>query len=90
MEKLKVVLDWFPNTNHIGFLIAQKRGWFAEAGLDYTAALPHLVYQTACGVAREALELVRTGGLVSAGALSPQYHRLSQAERERMEREKKL
>ena len=34
MEKLKVVLDWFPNTNHIGFLIAQKRGWFAEAGLD--------------------------------------------------------
>lgn len=34
MEKLKVVLDWFPNTNHTGFLLAQKRGWFAEAGLD--------------------------------------------------------
>ena len=34
MEKLKVVLDWFPNTNHTGFLLAEKRGYFAEAGLD--------------------------------------------------------
>ncbi|MCI1965398.1 MAG: ABC transporter substrate-binding protein [Oscillospiraceae bacterium] len=34
MEKLKVVLDWFPNTNHTGFLLAQKRGYFTEAGLD--------------------------------------------------------
>jgi ABC-type nitrate/sulfonate/bicarbonate transport system substrate-binding protein len=34
MEHLKVVLDWFPNTNHTGFLIAQKRGWFTQAGLD--------------------------------------------------------
>lgn len=34
MDKLKVVLDWFPNTNHTGFLLAQKRGWFADAGLD--------------------------------------------------------
>lgn len=34
MDKLKVVLDWFPNTNHTGYLLAQKRGWFKEAGLD--------------------------------------------------------
>ena len=34
MEKLKVVLDWFPNTNHTGYLIAQKRGWFKDEGLD--------------------------------------------------------
>ncbi len=34
MEHLKVVLDWFPNTNHTGYLLAQKRGWFREAGLD--------------------------------------------------------
>ncbi len=34
MEHLKVVLDWFPNTNHTGMLIAKKRGWFEEAGLD--------------------------------------------------------
>lgn len=34
MEKLKVVLDWFPNTNHTGYLLAEKLGWFTEAGLD--------------------------------------------------------
>ena len=34
MEKMKVVLDWFPNTNHTGFLLAQKNGWFEQAGLD--------------------------------------------------------
>lgn len=34
MEKLKVILDWFPNTNHTGYLLAQKRGYFAEAGLE--------------------------------------------------------
>ena len=34
MEHLKVVLDWFPNTNHTGYLLAQKRGYFAEAGLE--------------------------------------------------------
>lgn len=34
MKNLKVVLDWFPNTNHTGFLLAQKRGWFHDAGLD--------------------------------------------------------
>ena len=34
MEKLKVVLDWFPNTNHTGYLLAEKLGWFNDAGLD--------------------------------------------------------
>ena len=34
MDQLIVVLDWFPNTNHTGYLLAQKRGWFQEAGLD--------------------------------------------------------
>ena len=31
MGKLNVVLDWFANTNHTGFLLAEKRGYFAEA-----------------------------------------------------------
>ena len=34
MTHLKLVLDWFPNTNHTGILLALKRGWFKEAGLD--------------------------------------------------------
>lgn len=34
MEKVKVVLDWFANTNHIGFLLAEKQGYFKEAGIS--------------------------------------------------------
>lgn len=34
MNKIKVVLDWFANTNHTGFLLAQKKGYFAERGLE--------------------------------------------------------
>jgi len=45
---------------------------------------PHLRLQTAWGVARAALELARTEGLVTAGELTPVYLRLSQAERERL------
>ena len=47
---------------------------------------PHLLYQTAWGVARAALRMAREGTLVSAAAMAPSYHRLSQAERERLER----
>lgn len=34
MTKIDVILDWFPNTNHTGFLIALKNGYFKEKGLD--------------------------------------------------------
>ena len=43
--------------------------------------------QSAWGVARAAEELVKAGGLVSGAELVPVYHRLSQAERERLKRE---
>ena len=48
----------------------------------------HLRMQSAWGVARAAEELVKTGGLIPAAELAPVYHRLSQAERERLERER--
>ena len=47
----------------------------------------HLRWQTAWGVARAALELARTDGFVSGEQLAPVYHRLSQAERERLAKE---
>ena len=43
--------------------------------------------QSAWGVARCALELTRAGRLTDAAGLTPNYHRLSQAERERLEKE---
>ena len=58
-------------------------------GLPNLLMPSHLLYQTAWGVARCALRLSREGKLVSAAAMAPSYHRLSQAERERLERQGK-
>lgn len=58
------------------------------SGLDLTLAPPNMRYQSAWGVARAAWELAKRGELVSAGELVPEYHRLSQAERERLAKEK--
>jgi ABC-type nitrate/sulfonate/bicarbonate transport system substrate-binding protein len=33
-EKIRVALDWTPNTNHTGLFVAQQEGWFRQAGLD--------------------------------------------------------
>lgn len=60
---------------------------FEEAGVPFRVMPAHLCDQTAWGVARTALRLAREGALVPPGQLTPQYHRLSQAERERLERE---
>ncbi|HZG72342.1 MAG TPA: ABC transporter substrate-binding protein, partial [Chondromyces sp.] len=39
-EKVSVVLDWTPNTNHTGIYVAQERGYFEEEGLDVEILLP--------------------------------------------------
>jgi len=54
---------------------------------DLHLAPVHLRWQTAWGVARAALELARAEKLVPSGDLAPVYHRLSQAERERLAKE---
>ena len=33
-DKLTVVLDWFVNPDHAALVVAQEKGFFAEAGLD--------------------------------------------------------
>ena len=70
-----------------GAHLAQKA--LEEQGLPCALMPPHLRYQTAWGVARCALRLAQEGKLVSAAAMAPRYHRLSQAERERLERQGK-
>lgn len=60
---------------------------FQEQGIPVVMTPPHLRFQTAWGVARQAVELARADGLTTAAALAPEYHRLSQAERERLSKE---
>ena len=59
------------------------------AGIPAKLAPPNLRMQSAWGVARLALEKARKGQTITANELAPVYHRLSQAERERLEREGK-
>jgi ABC-type nitrate/sulfonate/bicarbonate transport system substrate-binding protein len=33
-DKVRLALDWTPNTNHTGIYVAQARGWYAENGID--------------------------------------------------------
>ena len=39
-EKIRIVLDWTPNTNHTGLYVAQAKGFFAEAGLEVEIMQP--------------------------------------------------
>ena len=34
MQKIKLALDWTPNVNHLGLLVAQEKGYYLELGLD--------------------------------------------------------
>jgi len=40
LTKVKVVLDWTPNTNHTGLYVARDKGFFAEQGLDVEIVQP--------------------------------------------------
>ena len=40
LEKVTVVLDWVPNTNHTGLYVAQDLGFYEEAGLDVEIIQP--------------------------------------------------
>ena len=40
LQKIKVVLDWTPNTNHTGLYVALEKGFFKEEGLDVSIIQP--------------------------------------------------
>jgi len=47
-ERVRVQLDWTPNTNHIGIYVGLAKGWYEEQGLDvqvlpYTDANPDTI-----------------------------------------------
>ena len=47
LTKVKLMLDWVPNTNHTGIFVAQSEGYFKEAGLDVEIIQPGDVYPEA-------------------------------------------
>jgi len=39
-DVVKIALDWTPNTNHTGIVVAQQLGYFAEEGLEVEIVQP--------------------------------------------------
>lgn len=39
-QKISLVLDWTPNTNHTGLYVAKEKGYFSDEGLDVEIKLP--------------------------------------------------
>ena len=39
-EKLSLMLDWFPNVDHLPIYTAAQKGFFQEAGLDVEILSP--------------------------------------------------
>lgn len=40
LKKVKLILDWVPNTNHTGFYVAKDKGFYKEQGLDVEIIQP--------------------------------------------------
>lgn len=81
-EVVRVALDWTPNTNHTGLLVAQAEGYFADVGLqlqlvepDPNVAVPLVaVGRAEFGIAsQEYITMARASGIpiVSIATLLP-------------------
>lgn len=40
LQKVTLILDWTPNTNHTGFYVAQEKGYYRDLGLDVEIIQP--------------------------------------------------
>lgn len=40
LQKVTLILDWTPNTNHTGFYVAKEKGYYKELGLDVEIIQP--------------------------------------------------
>lgn len=40
LVKLRLVLDWVPNTNHTGLFVAKDLGYFADEGIEFEIVQP--------------------------------------------------
>ena len=55
---MRLALDWTPNTNHIGFFVADAKGWYTDQGvklqvLPYATTAPEALltaHQADCGI----------------------------------------
>jgi len=63
-QKLTLMLDWFPNVDHLPIYVAQHRGFFADAGLEVEIISP--------SETSDALKLAASGKVDLAVSYEPQ------------------
>lgn len=62
--KLKLMLDWFPNVDHLPVYVAQEKGWFSQAGIEVDIISP--------SETSDALKLAAAGQVDLAVSYQPQ------------------
>jgi ABC-type nitrate/sulfonate/bicarbonate transport system substrate-binding protein len=78
--KVRLALDWTPNTDHTGFFVARSEGWYRDAGIDleilpYATSAPEtlmVAHQAECGISfQDSLTFAVAAGadLVSVAAI---------------------
>jgi ABC-type nitrate/sulfonate/bicarbonate transport system substrate-binding protein len=80
---VRLALDWTPNTNHIGFYVAQSKGWYRDAGIDlqvlpYGTVAPESVvaaHQAECGISfQDSLTVAAAAGAPIQSAMAILQH----------------
>jgi ABC-type nitrate/sulfonate/bicarbonate transport system substrate-binding protein len=79
-SKVRLALDWTPNTDHTGFFVARHQGWYRDAGIDlqilpYATNLPETLmaaHQAECGISFQdslTFAVARGADIVSVAAI---------------------
>jgi len=80
---VRLALDWTPNTNHLGFFVAQAEGWYGEAGVEldvlpYGGTAPEAIIaarQAECGISfQDALTFAAASGAPVVSAMAILQH----------------
>jgi len=63
-ENLKLMLDWFPNVDHLPIYVAKEKGYFADQGIEVSIISP--------SETSDALKLAASGNMDLAVSYQPQ------------------
>ncbi len=81
--KVRLALDWTPNTNHTGFFVADANGWYDQAGVDfevlpYSSSTPEALIaagQAECGISfQDALTFASAAGAPVVSVMAIMQH----------------
>lgn len=81
--RVRLALDWTPNTNHSGFFVARHEGWYRDAGIDfeilpYSGTTPEALiaaHQAECGISfQDSLTFAAAAGVPITSVMAILQH----------------